>query len=536
MPDETFKVLTYSFPTLISMLERWTGNTKNRIEARPHSKYFETYFAELGAKTIVAEEKYVDNDFLQDYAGFYAQSFVSDGKECRRLHFFNFNFAEDDFHKLLAGRNEQLIEKMKVKDAYLGFIVVKPLPETFVGRTCLRTYSEKKNGLANVLRHFPIIRDYEASLYGLKLKVETLAFQEQDQTVAACATSALWSTFHGTGKLFQHSIPSPIEITQGATAGLPDYTRALPNDGLTLEQTAQAIRSIGLAPYWVDCSQESNLYTLKSNIYAYAKGKVPVLLVGEIFSTKRNMKLGLHAVAVTGYCYTEADPQPAPQTDFLLEASRIGKVYAHDDQVGPFARMEFRPGGHTFDKHTRDCLSTSFEDSSGLQQHAQFLPDCLLVPLDHSIRIPFGTIHDLIVNFDKTLEPIRAGQATTTMFAHIAFLQSRFRWEIYLTSINDFKSDVIKAGELKDDDRKNVLLHHLPRFMWRVTIFSGTSKLADLLFDTTGTRQGNLLVLMVEYDKMFCSWLRATARQLVPLAYVEQSEAWFLWKKIAEIT
>ena len=32
--------------------------------------------------------------------------------------------------------------------------------------------------------------------------------------MAACATSALWSLFQKTAKIFQHSIPSPVEITK----------------------------------------------------------------------------------------------------------------------------------------------------------------------------------------------------------------------------------------------------------------------------------------------------------------------------------
>src|SRR5262249_17736969 len=98
-----------------------------------------------------------------------------------------------------------------------------PLPRTIVGRTCLKTYPHDSR------RDFPITRDYEANLFGMPLRVESLAFQEQDSVAAACATSALWSAFHGTGKQFQHPIPSPVEISKAATAHLPLDTRTFPN-------------------------------------------------------------------------------------------------------------------------------------------------------------------------------------------------------------------------------------------------------------------------------------------------------------------
>lgn len=132
--------------------------------------------------------------------------------------------------------------KESLQQNYLGFIVVKPLPMTIIGRTCLVTYP-KEGGKD---RYFPIIRKYNVNLFGINLSVKSLAFQEQDNVVAACAASALWSVLHGTGILFQHSILSPGEITKEATKQLPIETRTFPNKGLSVEQMAHAIQSVNL--------------------------------------------------------------------------------------------------------------------------------------------------------------------------------------------------------------------------------------------------------------------------------------------------
>ena len=105
---------------------------------------------------------------------------------------------------------------------------------------------------------------YEANLIGIQLQVNTLAFQEQDKTIAACATSALWTIFHGTGMLFQHRIPSPVEITRVATDRFP-RERSFPSDGLDLLQAVDAVRSIGLEPTNLDISDP---YVFKSTVYA----------------------------------------------------------------------------------------------------------------------------------------------------------------------------------------------------------------------------------------------------------------------------
>ncbi len=78
----------------------------------------------------------------------------------------------------LLGRAGGSLRQKDLQDGYLGFIVVKPLPRTIIGRTCLKTYDSKGG-----TRHFPIVRRYPVHLFGIPLRVETLAFQEQDQAV-----------------------------------------------------------------------------------------------------------------------------------------------------------------------------------------------------------------------------------------------------------------------------------------------------------------------------------------------------------------
>src|SRR5882724_6416489 len=207
---EALTVVPYSIASLKRFLAR---KTKLRVvQAKLHSLYFENYFKRVGAKTIVIEQEYIDRDFLEDFAGYYVRCFPDYERKGSRLHFFDFSFSQNQFLSVLDGGNRQLVQKLQ--KGYLGFIVVKPLPETIIGRTCLATYPEEQN------RSFPITRVYDANICGIPLTVKSLAYQKQDRVAAACATSALWSVFHGTGKLYHHHIPSPVEITQAANASV----------------------------------------------------------------------------------------------------------------------------------------------------------------------------------------------------------------------------------------------------------------------------------------------------------------------------
>lgn len=264
---EHYAVWPYAPGRLEELLAENSEAPLEVVKEKSHAGYFADYFDEIGAQTIVVEYNYTDRDFLEDFAGYYVRCFHDYKSTCVRLHFFSTQFTQASFHSLLSGRRGMRF-RQSVQDGYLGFIVVKPLPWTLIGRTCLKTYPPANR------RYFPITRPYSVSLFGLRLSVEsTLAFQEQDTVAAACATSALWSTFQGTGKRFQHPIPSPVEITRAALSRFPSDERDLPNHGLRIEQMAHAIRSVGLESFPVRVSDDySAHFCLQSTAYAYLRG------------------------------------------------------------------------------------------------------------------------------------------------------------------------------------------------------------------------------------------------------------------------
>ena len=266
---QAYEVLPYSIDNFRRLLAEKAGALEHVIALKRHIDYFKEYFADIGAKTIVVENSYVDRDYLEDFAAYYVRCFQRYERYCTRLHFFDCVFTEQNFTKLLRGV-AALLTPDTLQQAYLGFVVVKPLPQAVIGRTCLKTYPDAGR------RQFPITRPYPAHLYGIPLTVDSLAFQEQDSVAAACATRALWSAFQGTGRQFQHHIPSPVEITRAATAHVPLDTRTFPNSsGLNATQMGDAIRSVGLEPFLVNADDE---YVLKSTLYAYLHGQIPVLL------------------------------------------------------------------------------------------------------------------------------------------------------------------------------------------------------------------------------------------------------------------
>lgn len=518
-----FEVLPYSVETLVRCLADGSKHTtESAIQNKRHRVYFEEYFQALKAETIVVERAYTDRDYLEDYAAYYDRCFQDYPRRTQRLHFFSADFDATEFESTL-GDPEAGVGEQRLRDNYLGFVVIKPIPQTIIGRTCLKTYSSDSGR-----RHFPSLRTYSVNLFGIELKVESLAYQEQDTVVAACATSALWSCFQGTGKLFQHMIPPPVVITGWAGSHMPENllaasSRAFPNNGLTATQMAYAVRKIGLEPLVLGANTR---YGLNGVAYAYLQGKIPSILAAELIKDAGSDKssiLGGHAIALTGFSLGEEHATGYGETGFLLRAARIDKIYGHDDQVGPFARMVWEkikvpvPTEKAIEKSDQKFKTLEFLHTSWAGcVHA--VPKFVVLPLYHKIRIPFSLVHEEMLRLDALIENLRQMAMPDV---------PRAEWDIYLTTSGEFK-----ASAREDYARIGIpitpsLIANLPRFVWRVTVRTNELLQLDFLFDATGIAQHGLLVHVVSAGKEYAQMLGALAPvcQATPEQFSVQTRA-----------
>lgn len=491
MAPTPFEVHPYSLDVLKRLLTDAAQALPELVDSKSHVAYLNAYLKHKGVKTVLLERDYIDRDYLEDYSGYYVRCFRQKdkpeyGPRCNRLHFFSRNFTEDDFKAVLS-KSSTALTKDELQTAYVGFQVVKPLPVTFIGRTCLLQYEPGDDD-----RQYPISRKYDVNLFGLKLYVDSLAFQEQDRVVAACATSALWSAFQGTGKMFQHAIPSPFVITKSATDAAPIWNRVMPNLGLSVTMMTHAIRHIGLEPFAVYQIKDTNFHLLKSTVYAYLQAEIPVIL-GIHLQEKRlfgsNKAIDFHAVTIAGYSTGLKEPVPYQESEFLLRSTRIDTIYVHDDQVGPFARMYIGT----------DSLSTELM-KDGEKDKIVAAPEVLLIPLYHKIRIPFITIHGIVNRFDQFfrgyMKKVPNGQ------------NLKIEWDIYLTTVGKYKESLLKQGLDNSNELTRVLTHPLPKYIWIATASIGGVRQMDLLFDATNIEQGHLFIDAVQHTDYFDPTLR----------------------------
>ena len=508
-----FRVVLYSRDNLLNLFAELAGSRREDVEDKLHSIYFPEYFDHLGAKTILVEFDYVDRDYLEDYAGYYVRCFSPPKPRCGRLHFFQADFDEAALISFLEQppSRDAFLQANLNDSQYLGFIVVKPLAQTFIGRTCLRTYANGASG-----RHFPSLRPYEVNLFGVRLSVNSLAFQEQDTEVARCATAAMWSVLQGTAIKFGHAVPTPVEITKNAVAVHANRSRTLPaKDGLTIEQLADAVRKMGLEPY---CVAATTREILQAEAYAYLRAGIPALLGIALVDTLDQNKaplnppelVGLHAVSLTGYHISDQPPTAFGKNGLLLRATRIDKFYAHDDQVGAFARMTLSPPGQSMHWSnlrggTRNTyfMECSWSGRSGEIGSIRAIPENLLIPLYPKMRIPFQEALKGVASFDSVIMELQT--------FGLVQMTGRLEWDIFLTTSAELKDDLLKQPIVSGSYGRELLSASMPRFIWRAIGLHNDTPCVELLFDATDIVQGKFFLRAIEHDGTLLTLLRNPA-------------------------
>ena len=186
-----YLVCEFSKPTLSNLVKECFGSYFPDILEKRQVSYIYRYLNDLNAKSILLEFDYTDKDYLEDYSRYYVKSFNNNGHKCARLHFFSEEIDHGKLNDILITGDAN--KRLNLQGAYLGFIIIKPLPKTFVGKTCLKNYPAfKVEGKSKRC----LYKEYEVDLFGIQLKVDSIAFQEQDQVVSACATTAIWTALH----------------------------------------------------------------------------------------------------------------------------------------------------------------------------------------------------------------------------------------------------------------------------------------------------------------------------------------------------
>nr|WP_315494246.1 hypothetical protein [uncultured Rhodoferax sp.] len=501
-------VVDYKEDYIINFVRHKTGwSERNEVSKKTQLIYLNRYLKDksIDCKTIVAEDEYIDRHFLEDYAEYYARCFPAHPRECSRLHFFSSSFDEHGFKEALSTNNAEFIKALQ--EHYLGFAVIRPIPHTFFAKLCLQPYDSliSKQG-SSVLR-----KTVSVSLFGVNLSVQTIPFIEQDKVVSACATSAIWTALSATSETQVSHLPSPSAITKSATHLVNEGSRVFPTTGLTPPQVARSLSHYGLAPIVISLPTADYMDTLKEQIYAYISNETPLILGGDVYEKQQDevRHLGRHLVCVVGYNV----PDSGLETGCQASSKAIDKIYIHDDRIGPFIKV--KTGLNTFKSGGKEMSGLTLKVDT--QHDNYFIPNVLIIGLNHKVRISYDQIRAIRETFETYLngtstaigEHLKTEVDPQLQGIHDS-LQMALKgvWDISLITSTRVKE------ELRHEDafmtfngvvkKTSLLLKSLPKHIWRCRLHTRQDDksvlLTDLLFDATEIPQGRLMVGYISYS------------------------------------
>ena len=511
--NQRFKFFEYSKDNFLSIFGPHTRQTL----------YLERYIGELGAKTILREPKYFDRDYLAEFAAFYSVSSKGYPNICERFHF----FAEKVGRRtLVAASGGSRYAQERLQNAYLGFIVKRPIPAVPLGRTVLKWYPDKSADTTP--RVTASSRKNFAHIAGVRLYVEGLAWQQQDSGVGACATVSLWSMLQSSAFDAHHAIPSTAEITQAAHKRHSFGSRMFPSKGLNIIQVYEVINERDLVPLICEGDAQDphgraigfSKARFASTCAAFIRSGHPVLIVGEFRASSGER--GEHAICSVGFrsCIPSSGDPSAPD----LAESNIEHLYVHDDNLGPNVRVKvdeeeiriesgsmnrpasaksvvsLRPEGPP-PRHGNSQPSSPIDNSYGT-----FVPTQLIVAANTDIRTDPDTLHKAALRHVSNIGDVFNRLADVYGIEKRAFaVASRFfRISEYLgTEIGDRLGDssrnakkVLSAVRLQLAENVNPMSLHIA--VVRVGLDDSTI-LADILYDTTDSDRNHPIFAYVAY-------------------------------------
>ncbi|MBH3111949.1 hypothetical protein I5M95_04285 [Serratia marcescens] len=447
--------------------------------------YIYRYLKDIKCKSVLLEPVYIDKDYLEDYKQYYVKGFNNKGYKTSRLHF----FSSDLNHKTIDNYLEEGVETSNfnlLQEHYLGFMVIKPLPKTFIGKTCLKPYES----LVKSDDKKCITREYHVDLFGIPLKVDSLAFQEQDMVVAAYSTTAVWSSLHALNYCEIRSIPSCSEITINAINHINNSHNSFPSTSLTTKQMLRTIDVEKIKHHLFKADQLSN-DAFHEIVKTHIDSKIPLLLRGSIYQiADKNTYLRKNDYTITILGYKERNKSKA--------------IYIHDDRLGPFVRAKYKKIDIGSKNNWGLIVQEKDDNTRWMAPHEVFIPDILISITPKKVRLSC----DLAINTCSLIKSIYLKMLEIET-SHKESLP-KIEFSIKLKEISEIREAFLEYDFRNSNDNEAViwckknridfLTQSYARYHWVASVKLNDEDAFDILFDATDIPQGDAVSAIIYKD------------------------------------
>lgn len=354
--------------------QRIRGITRGHLTENEARKLYEQF--EDSVRCVVVEHDYIDKDYRDTYARFYAKKFADYPSRTFRLHLFAKSITAT-----------QLWDGHHLQESYIGSIIVRPTRASSIGRTlidparCARISGEICTA------------PFDIHLLGARLTIQAFPFMSQDADVTRCAHVACWSIFRYFSQQFRRCREVwPYELSE-LTSNYA-FGRLIPSKGMAVAQVCEMFGNGGFAPEVYYRTNLERLHFGRNNferlIYSCVESSIP--LVASLQSKE-------HALTIIGHI----SEYNAPPDGIDVQADCLRALIVHDDNEAPYQYLPVNPADRQFCHPNGYSLRDVSAIVVPLSDKNHFPPDAILEyawsQLEHEERkFAFGTDDDVDVD------------------------------------------------------------------------------------------------------------------------------------------
>lgn len=364
--------------------------------------------------TLVVEYPYVDKVYRDSFYTYYSSKLHEYQRDCIRVSIFKREIDESFF------LNEDKYETLR--DNYLGFFVIRPIPSFPLGRSLISAEAYKKSDFLHCKT------DMSVTCGGLKFDAVGFPYASQNTETLSCAETTLWALmeyFSNKYSDYEPLLPSRIiSILQSISV-----ERQLPSKGLDVAKLSYALKTIGFGTKIYSRNQFKE--ELDHIISMYVESGIPII------ATLENAQIG-HAILCAGRDTINMKSLASePMIDGFIDFDRIKKKYVFIDDNFPPYQLSF------------------LEDPTSYYSDPRFQP-CeiknIIVPLYPKIYLEAREAKDYAINFFKG-----TGALDT---------DDKLMLRCFLMSSRSFKDFFVKSRTNTDIAKMIVRKCAMPKFVW----------------------------------------------------------------------
>jgi len=159
-------------------------------------------------------------------------------------------------------------------------------------------------------------------------------------------------------------------------------------------------------------------------------------------------------------------------------SDNIDRIYVHDDQWGPFARVNL---------YNEADLETPWTENDTVIPKRPTLVTNIVVPVYPKIRISYQDLEVIVVGLDRIL----------TFFFDTQIVADLV-WDIKIDYSENYKHAIKNSG-LDNGEKVQILTESLPKYIWIASCYVGVYKLFCFTFDATNINNAMIGLNVVSF-------------------------------------